>query len=82
MTSKPGIEAWMRSIEGKPVPGLFPPPVSSRTSNDPEFLALSQELHAHLDDLTDRVIRDAINDDVSEAAEATPKALTVGGDDG
>jgi hypothetical protein len=42
----------------------------------PEFLALSQELHAHLDELTERVIREAINDDVSEAAEAAaPKAL-------
>lgn len=35
----------------------------------PEFLALCAELHAHLDDLTDRVIREAINEDVSEATE-------------
>jgi hypothetical protein len=42
----------------------------------PEFLALSKELHAHLDELTARVIREAINEDVSEAAEGTaPKAL-------
>ncbi len=42
----------------------------------PEFLALSKELHAHLDELTERVIRDAIDDDVSEALEAgPPKAL-------
>jgi len=41
----------------------------------PEFLALSAELHAHLDELTQRVIREAINEDVSEAAEAAPKAL-------
>jgi len=42
----------------------------------PEFLALSDELHAHLNELTDRVIRAAIDDDVSEAAEdTTPKAL-------
>jgi len=32
----------------------------------PEFLALSKELHAHLDDLTERVIREAIDEDVSE----------------
>ncbi len=38
----------------------------------PEFLALSEELNAHLDELTDRVIREAINDDVSEAADASP----------
>lgn len=42
----------------------------------PEFLALANELHAHLDELTERVIREAIDDDVSEAAEAgEPKAL-------
>ena len=42
----------------------------------PEFLALSEELHAHLDELTTRVIREAINDDVSEPIEhAAPKAL-------
>ena len=42
----------------------------------PEFLALSAELHAHLDELTDRVIREAINEDVSEATEQViPKAL-------
>jgi hypothetical protein len=42
----------------------------------PEFLALAEELHAHLNDLTERVIREAINDDVSEAAESpVPKAL-------
>jgi len=42
----------------------------------PEFLALCEELDAHLDELTTRVIREAINDDVSEAVEqAQPKAL-------
>jgi hypothetical protein len=42
----------------------------------PEFEALSEELHTHLNELTDRVIREAIDDDVSEAAEAVaPKAL-------
>lgn len=40
----------------------------------PGFLALSKELEASLNELTDRVIREAINDDVSEAPEA-PKAL-------
>jgi hypothetical protein len=42
----------------------------------PEFLALSKELHAHLEELTTRVIREAIDDDVSEPAETAPsKAL-------
>ena len=42
----------------------------------PEYLALADELDKHLAELTDRVIREAINDDVSEAAEgAEPKAL-------
>lgn len=40
----------------------------------PELLALSKELEESLDELTNRVIREAINDDVSEAPEA-PKAL-------
>lgn len=37
----------------------------------PEYQALSQELNAHLEELTTRVIREAIDDDVSEAAEST-----------
>jgi len=42
----------------------------------PEFLALSKELHAHLAELTERVVREAIHADTSEAAEgAEPKAL-------
>ena len=42
----------------------------------PEFRALAKELHAHLEELTERVIREAIDEDVSEAAEAAaPKAL-------
>lgn len=40
----------------------------------PEFVALSKELEASLDEITDRVIREAIDDDVSEAPEA-PKEL-------
>ena len=46
----------------------------------PEFLALSKELRTHLDELTERVIREAIDEDVSEAAEANaPKALPEAG---
>ena len=42
----------------------------------PEFLALAKELDAHLAELTERVIREAIDADVSEAAEGDgPKAL-------
>jgi hypothetical protein len=42
----------------------------------PEFLALAEELRRHLDELTQRVIREAIDDDVSEAPVAgDPKAL-------
>ena len=39
----------------------------------PEFLALSEELHAHLEELTERVIREAIDEDVSEPTEAGPR---------
>ncbi len=45
----------------------------------PEFEALAEELDTHLEELTDRVIREAIHSDVSEAAEAVaPKALPEG----
>ena len=40
----------------------------------PDFCALAEELDAHVRELTLRVIREAINDDVSEALEV-PKAL-------
>jgi hypothetical protein len=44
----------------------------------PEFLALSKELKTHLEELTDRVIREAIHDDVTEAPEAREiKALPI-----
>jgi hypothetical protein len=46
----------------------------------PEFLALSKELETHLSELTERVIREAIHADVSEAPEgAEPPALREGG---
>jgi len=42
----------------------------------PEYLALSEELNTHLHDLTTRVIREAINDDVSEPdVQPSTKAL-------
>lgn len=41
----------------------------------PEFVALSKELQVHLDELTDRVIREAIHDDVTEAQEGTTREL-------
>jgi hypothetical protein len=44
-----------------------------------EFKALSEELDASLDELTSRVIREAINEDVSDAPEA-PKELEAGTD--
>ncbi|MET0794272.1 MAG: hypothetical protein ABW061_22305 [Polyangiaceae bacterium] len=44
----------------------------------PEYQALSAELNAHLDELTTRVIREAIDDDVSEASDEPPKSLGSG----
>ena len=44
----------------------------------PAFQALSGELRTHLQDITDRVIREAIHEDISEAPEAVaPKALAA-----
>lgn len=45
----------------------------------PEFQMLSKELHAHLEALTERVIREAIHDDVTEAPEAETPLLPQGG---
>lgn len=42
----------------------------------PEYLALSEELEKHLQEVTDRVVREAIHGDTSEVDEAeAPKAL-------
>ena len=41
----------------------------------PEYLALPEELEKHLADRTDRVIREAIHADVSEAAEGLRRAF-------
>lgn len=53
--------------------------LAPRTFHDntlfPEFQALAKELQTHLQELTDRVIREAIHDDVSEAPDETTKAL-------
>lgn len=46
----------------------------------PEFQALSEELRTHLEELTDRVIREAIHEDTTEAPETTTKALPGAGD--
>ena len=50
----------------------------------PELLALSEELDAHLQELTDRVLREAIDEDVSEPRDVEPsRELTgAGGDAG
>ena len=46
----------------------------------PEFQALCGELDAHLQELTDRVIREAIDEDVSEPTDVeAPKALSEAG---
>ena len=37
--------------------------------------AEAEELHAHLDELTTRIIREAVNDDVGEPLADDPKAL-------
>ena len=44
----------------------------------PQFAALCDELHTHLDELTTRVIREAINDDVREAIGQPPRSRYPG----
>jgi hypothetical protein len=48
----------------------------------PEFEALAAELDKGLSELTDRVVREAIHADVSEAAEGEPKMLPSAGGSG
>jgi hypothetical protein len=58
------------------------PPTFQDKTFWPEYLALSTELRTHLQELTERVIREAVHDDVGEAAEsAEPPALPARGDD-
>jgi len=45
----------------------------------PTFLAFSEQLESHLQDFTDRVIRDAISDNISEADEAPTAMLPAAG---
>jgi hypothetical protein len=48
----------------------------------PEYRALSEELTAHLQELTDRVIREAIDEDLSEATDTdAPKGLPAAAGD-
>lgn len=52
-------------------PGTF-----QRRTLWPEFLALSEELDKHLQEITDRVVREVIHGDISEAREGeAPKSL-------
>jgi hypothetical protein len=48
----------------------------------PEYEALSKALHAHLEALTEQVIREAIHDDASDAGDEPPKALPQAGQGG
>lgn len=41
----------------------------------PEFQEVSRELRAHIESLTDRIISEAIHQDMSEAAEIAPRQL-------
>jgi hypothetical protein len=45
----------------------------------PTYIAFTAELESHLRELTDRVIREAVDDDIGEAEEA-PKALPAVGE--
>lgn len=55
------------------------PPTFRENTFWPEYLALAKELQAHLKELTERVIREAIHEDVGEAGE--PPALPAGRED-
>ena len=55
---------------------VIAPATFQRQTLWPEFLSLSEELEKHLSEITERVVREAIHGDVSEADERVePKAL-------
>ena len=56
---------------------VYAPAAFQKKTLWPEFLAFADELHSHLDELTTRVIREAVNDDVSEPVPDGVKALPV-----
>jgi hypothetical protein len=44
----------------------------------PEYLALAEELHQHIEALTDRIVREAIHGDVGEAEEVAETTKLLG----
>jgi hypothetical protein len=71
-----GLKPYRRHRQRHSTVQVLAPETFQRTTLWPEFLALSEELHKHLSEITDRVVREAIHGDLSEAAESDgPKAL-------
>ena len=72
-----GLKPFRRYRQRESTVQVVAPETFQRRTLWPEYLALSEELEKHLADVTVRVIREVIHDDVSEASEgdAPPKAL-------
>lgn len=71
-----GLEPFRRSGQRHSTVVVLAPVTFHHRTLWPAYLALADELDAHLSEITERVVREAIHGDVSEADErAEPKAL-------
>jgi len=74
-----GLEPYRRYRQRYSTVQVMAPQTFQEMTLWPEFLALSEELRKHLAEITERVVREAIHGDVSEATEGeSPKALPEG----
>ncbi len=75
-----GLKPYRRRRQRYSTVVIFAPQTFQNQTLWPEFLALSEELTKHLSEITERVVREAIHGDVSEAPEGEePKALPGAG---
>jgi hypothetical protein len=71
-----GLHPYRRYRQRYSTVQIVAPATFQRRTLWPEYLALSAELEKHLAEVTERVVREAIDSDVSEAEERSePKAL-------
>jgi hypothetical protein len=71
-----GLRPYRRARQRYSTVQVMAPRSFQETTLWPEFIALAAELKKHLGEVTERIVREAIHGDVSEAAESNgPKEL-------
>ncbi len=74
-----GLQPYRRPRQRSSTVQVLAPATFHETTLWPQFKALAAELTKHLAEVTDRVVREVVHADTSEAAEAgPPKALGQG----